>query len=516
MAISNGLEFDVIASFLEIVRTQPDYPAVVENGSVVTYRRLSELAASVASSIKPRTNLHDAPIAIIENFSAYSIAGVLGILAAGRCFCAVDPSIPPDGQTAMLDAAGVEELVATLPADPIPDVQRVLRPVWSDAELTVDQVVAPPQSSPAYILFTSGTTGVRKGAVLPRSALSTVVPELVRLYDIRPTDKVLHFTPLFWDTSLEEILPTLTQGATLVIDNYATTDLLGVLASQKVTVLNLPTSYWGEFVSDLLDSRSEIPSSLRTAVIGGEALRMDMLDKWRRLDAKHVRLVNTYGATETGMVTHAIDLTEFEVGVDGTSSSALPLGRPLPHVSQKLVDKAGREVTAAGAEGELYLSGENIALEYRGQPELTARRLPELDLGDGTRRYFRTGDIMQTDQSGCLYFRGRVDHVIKVRGIRVDITEIEAWVASHPDVRAVAVVEAMKGDHNTLIGYVVAEPNVDEQLFIGSILRYLGANVPRYLIPGRLQSVPALKYTTTRKVDRIATRRYYENEHRVH
>ncbi|MFD0891691.1 AMP-binding protein, partial [Streptosporangium algeriense] len=165
---------------------------------------------------------------------------------------------------------------------------------------------------PAYILFTSGSTGAPKPVVTPRGAVSTVTGELRALFGLTPEDRVLQFASLNWDTCLEEILPALTTGAALVFDERAHSGsfprLLRMIESERITLLDLPSAFWHELVRHLTEERAELPASVRTVVIGGEAVSPVRLADWCALGTGGVRLVNTYGCTETTLITHAADL----------------------------------------------------------------------------------------------------------------------------------------------------------------------------------------------------------------
>ncbi|MFD0823697.1 AMP-binding protein, partial [Micromonospora zhanjiangensis] len=212
---------------------------------------------------------------------------------------------------AALDAALDATLDATLepaapagPADPAGPAE--------PADLATAGLTDTDPDAPAYILFTSGSTGRPKPVVTPHRAIGSAVPALGTAFGLTAADRVLQFASLNWDTCFEEILPTLTTGATVVFDDEAYTGsfrrFLRMVDRQRLTVLDLPSAYWHELVRHLVEEPAALPDSLRLVVIGGEAVSPARLADWRRLGTDRIRLLNTYGCTETTLVTHAAEL----------------------------------------------------------------------------------------------------------------------------------------------------------------------------------------------------------------
>lgn len=246
----------------------------------------------------------------------------------------------------------------------------------------------------------------------------------------------------------------MTTGATLVIDEAAYSDsfprLLRALEQQQITVLDLSTPFWHELVRHHAADRSTLPVSLRLVVIGGEAVDPGWLAHWCRLDTEHIRLLNTYGCTETTLITHAVDIYGPRASATTVQSCAarrVPIGRPLPHVVEHI-----------GAESELYIGGPSIAYGYRGQPVETRERFATLDSGD---RFFRTGDRVAVAADGKVEMIGRRDHEVKVRGIRVDPAEVGSHLIGCPGVAGASDVGTTLAGCTALVAYVVAEADAD-------------------------------------------------------
>ncbi len=505
---------DLLDVFIEGARRNAERPAVVEHGRELSYRQLDRAVHAAALRIGARPGT----IAVWTGHTPETVVALLAVLAAGGVYCPIDPAFPPERQAAMVAAAGCAKAIG---ADPDRAAALGLEPIELDPirpepeDLETRPALAPngpnapsaPNAgadSPAYLLFTSGSTGAPKPVLTPRRAISAAVPALRELFRLTPEDRVLQFASLNWDTCFEEILPTLTAGAALVFDEAAHSGsfprLLRMVERHRITVLDLPTAFWHELVRHLAEERAALPSSLRLLVIGGEPVSPARLADWHALDTGRIRLLNTYGCTETTLITHAAELTP--------GRATAPIGRALPHVSELISE-----------EGELLIGGTALALGY-----LDLTRDPALAEAGATRfttrpgrpgRWFRTGDLVDRDAEGLLVHRGRLDHQVKVRGIRVDPAEVEAHLAGHPEVGAAAVTGATLAGRAALVAYIVPScPDTGGgadgtalQTLHTRVRAHLRARIPGHLVPSRITVVAELAHTASGKVDRAATHR---------
>ncbi|MFD7032507.1 AMP-binding protein [Streptomyces sp. NPDC059917] len=518
----------VLDPFFAIARSDPDRPAVVDNGVTVGYAQLARWAGAVADLLASRaTGGPRPPVGVVAHHGVRDIAALLGVLTAGRGYVPVADG-PPGHAEAALRAVGCRELVATAESGDLPAVDRVVRPNWGRTGAPVREAGEPVRADdPAYVLFTSGSTGAPKAASVPHGALHAVLPHLRERYGVGPDTVALNFHRADGDTSLEEILPTLLSGGLVVLDEDGEADLDRVLTEHEVTLVNLPVDYWHLYTGHLLDAGRELPRTVETVVIGGEAVRPDMLERWHRLGADGVVLLNTYGSTETALVTHTAVLSGPGAPVD--FPAGVPIGRPLPSVRQAVVALP----EAPAGTGELWLSGPQLATGYRDDPGRTADRFVTADLGGGTDRWYRTGDLVTEAPDGSLVFHGRVDHQVKIRGHRVDLLDVEEALRRLPGVTAAAAAEHTKyahteHAHTTLTAFVVLPSGAGntpadasmtaaaddgagdargDGADVGAALRaQLRRVVPAPLVPDVIVVVPALAHTRTGKVDRAATR----------
>ncbi|MFJ9454375.1 AMP-binding protein [Kitasatospora sp. NPDC101447] len=489
---------DLLDVFSDIARRNPRRPAIVHNGHALSYGRLLESANALATRLGPDPGT----VAVPALHTPETVVALLGVLTAGGTYCPVDPAFPTARRHAMAAAARCRTAVSgstgdilrlDLPSRGLPEPTEI--PGDPPGTLPANPVGSGPEHDPdrpAYILFTSGSTGQPKPVVTPRRAVAATARALGGLFDLTPEDRVLQFASLNWDTCFEEILPTLTTGAALVMDRDAHSGsfprFLRAVERERITVLDLPTAFWHELVHHLVESGDRLPSCLRLLVIGGEAAGPARLADWARLPTAAIRLLNTYGCTETTQITHAVDLAGPRApGRTWDGTTRAPIGHALPHVVERLDEQ-----------GELLIGGPAVALGYLGLPEATAARFTALDGA----RFFRTGDRMSRDPDGLLTHQGRLDGELKVRGIRVDPAEVEAHLTGHPDVTAAAVTGATAAGRTTLVAYVVARPQPPARRLDRDLLSYLRDRVPGHLVPGRITVVPHLVHTPSGKIDR--------------
>ncbi|MEU8082488.1 amino acid adenylation domain-containing protein [Micromonospora sp. NPDC049101] len=501
---------DLLDHFHRTARRLPESPAISDNGRVLSYAQLERLVRETAAEIGPQPGV----VGVRTARSADTIVRLLGVLDAGGTYCPIDPTFPVSRQQELVTASGSARI---LPAAPEPSTSgsSVDGPTDPFADSVHEAVGdpatfgAPDPDDPAYVLFTSGSTGTPKAVLTPRRAITAATRSLAELFDIGPGDRVLQFASLNWDTCFEEILPTLTSGATLVFNSEAYSGsfprFLRMVAAEGVTVLDLPTAFWHELVHYLVEDEATLPACVRLMIIGGEAASPARLADWCARDTAAIRLVNTYGCTETTLVTHAVDLYGPRTPGAGSGwdpTRRVPIGRVLPHVREHISD-----------EGELLIGGASVALGYLGLAAETAARFELLDLGDGPQRYFHTGDRVSRAVDGTLIHEGRLDSQIKVRGFRVDPGEVEAQISGHPDVAATAVAGVTVANHTTMTAYVVPRPRADTEVLGAEVLAYLRTRVPRHLVPNRIIVVPGLVYTSSGKVDRAGSHRRYGSDH---
>jgi amino acid adenylation domain-containing protein len=354
----------------------------------------------------------------------------------------------------------------------------------------------------AYVIYTSGSTGEPKGVAVSRAAVANHNQAFAELCRLSPADRVLQFHAISFDMSVEELYPVWQGGGAVVLRGEELpapgAELCRLIEREGLTVLNLPTVYWQEWVKELERSGQRMPKSLRLVNVGGEKASAERLESWRRISEGELRWLNTYGPTEA-----TVDATAYEDEQDGRRRREIPIGRPLANVRSYIMDEGMRPVPV-GVIGELYLGGAGLARGYLKRPEATAERfVPDAMSGEAGERWYRTGDLARYLADGEIEFVGRADAQVKLRGYRIELGEIERELGAVEWVRE-AVVEAREGSGGVrrLVAYVAAAEAMENGAAL--LQERLGARLPEYMVPARYVFLESLPKSVSGKVNRRA------------
>ncbi|EFE71032.1 PvdD [Streptomyces viridosporus ATCC 14672] len=471
----------------------PHAPAVVCEGTTLDYARLDALTGGLAAAlIRAGTAPGDA-VGVCVDRGVWSVAAMLAVWRAGGVYVPLDPRLPGERLRYMGEEAAVRHLVcdagtrdraAALGAVAV-DVGDVLPDPDGPRH-------APRRDDLAYVIFTSGSTGRPKAVGIEHHALDAHVATAREAFGLTARDRVLTFASTSFDASLEQILPALSTGATVLVrpdDIWAPEELAARVAAERVTVMELTPSYWTELVARL-DVLAPRLASLRLLVTGGEALPADPLERWFA-HLPGVPVVNTYGPTEAVISATAHTVTSAPAG-------RVPIGRPLGSRRAHVVDPLGEPVPP-GVPGELVLGGPELARGYLGRPALTAERFVPDPFGTPGGRLYRTGDVVRRLPGGELKFLGRNDDQVKIRGFRVEPGEAEAVLRAHPGVSGAAVVVRTLNGETALVGYAAGGGLSQE-----SLRTHCRARLPHYLVPSAFVLLDALPLTVQGKLDTAA------------
>ncbi|HEV2149832.1 MAG TPA: non-ribosomal peptide synthetase, partial [Longimicrobiaceae bacterium] len=440
----------------------------------------------------------EAPVALFLERSVDALTGILGILKAGGVLVPFDPAYPAERIADMARRAGIGVFVT---AGALRD--RGLLPAGRTVCLDADRerlaarpagppaVVLHPESA-AYVIYTSGSTGTPKGVVVSHGAALSLHAALEEsVYRGRGPLRVSVNAPLVFDGSVKQWLQLLGGHTLHVVTEEERLDpgrLLARVRGERVQVLDCtPTQLRGLFAAGL--GAAEEP--LEVVLCGGEALDPDL---WGRLAAlPGVDAFNVYGPTE-----FTVDATAARV----RDHSDPTLGRPLSGARVHLLDDRLRPVPP-GVAGELYLAGARLARGYLGGPALTAERfLPDPYPGEPGARMYRTGDLARWREDGTLEFLGRTDDQVKVRGVRVELGEIESLLREHPRVGAAAAAVYGSGGEAQIAAFFVPRGAGDGDTLAGELLGRLRERLPGFMVPAWVLPLASLPLTSSGKADR--------------
>ncbi|WP_079318994.1 non-ribosomal peptide synthetase [Microbispora sp. GKU 823] len=476
-------------------QVQPQRPAIVHAGTVVTYAELYDRARRLAAVLRTRGVTPGTFVALALERSPDLVVAALGVLLAGGAYVGTDVDEPEPRLNAILADSGAS-LVLTRAAradrfagGPVPalPVEEALA-----EEAVADEVAEALPSDAFYVVYTSGSTGRPKGVVVAHEGVSNLVAWYHQAFEVRPSDRMTQLARPSFDAWALEVWPCLSGGATLCLVETrlpeSPLDFVRWLAAEQITVCFLTTALAVEMLDQPWASHG---AALRVMLTGGEKLHRHPP---RGLP---FRLYNLYGPTETTVVATWTEVPPRASGDD----QAPPIGRPLPGLHAYVLD-AERRPVPPGTVGELYVGGVGVARGYLNRPELTAERfLPDPFVPEADARMYATGDLVRELPDGALDFVGRADDQVKLRGFRIELGEVETALNRLAGVREAVVVLHERGDR--LVGYVVPEDpgNPPEA---GELRRELGLQVPDYMVPHTVTLLEALPLTPHGKADRKA------------
>jgi amino acid adenylation domain-containing protein len=516
------VEFDqnecIHRQFEQQVSRTPDKQAVVFREQALTYEELNIRSARLAVYLQNHHDIGpDKVVAICMTPSLELMVALLAVLKAGGAYLPVDPGFPAERISFMLRDSRAAAILteqklkdafhggptALIVVDNVREPEEPIKPLEAKVH----------SHNLAYLMFTSGSTGMPKGVMVEHR---NVVNFFTGIDNLLGTDPGvwLAVTSVSFDISVLELLWTLTRGFTVVIQaaedklttegNYSTE---AQLRRHHITHLQCTPTLARTLIR--LPGTLSAMRSLRQLLLGGEPLPLSLANRLSK--ELLAEIYNMYGPTET-----TVWSTAFKLG--GVEGDSIPIGRPIANTSIYILDQRQRMVPV-GASGELYIGGQGVTRGYWNRPELTAERFISNPFSDNPQdRLYRTGDLARYRDDTTIEFLGRIDHQVKIRGFRIELGEIESVLGSHHGVQEIVVTssETPMG-HQQLVAYVVSTTR--GRTHEKEILIYARQKLPDYMIPAALVYVDSLPVTPNGKVDRKAlaalapTRKFAEANH---
>ncbi|WP_460700196.1 amino acid adenylation domain-containing protein, partial [Nocardia thraciensis] len=488
-----------------------DRIAVRHNGTAVTYRQLDEQSSRLARVLVRRGVRPETFVAVALPRSYETVLSVLAIAKAGGAHVPVDPTYPADRVLHMVtDSEAVLGITASAHVDGLPDAvdwlvlddpnARDVCAASSSAPVTDADRLAPLRSGhPAYLIYTSGSTGKPKGVTVSHAGLAAVVDHAVELLGLESGHRLLQIGSPSFDASIAEWSLALSTGATLVIapaEVVGGSALAAVLRTERVTHAVITPAVLGTLDPTGLDE-------LRAVCAVGEATSPELLARWQ----PGRTYLNGYGPTEATLG------CSFGRLVPGRR---ITVGRPVPGVSARVLDDRLHPVPP-GVAGELYVAGPGLARGYHGRAGLSAERFVADPFGAPGQRMYRTGDVVRwyAEPSLCgdasdpvsvpweLEYVGRSDFQVKVRGLRIELGEIDAVLGSHGDVaRAITVGHETAAGATALVSYAL--PAEGRVIDVAELTEHAGRSLPSYMVPAAIVVLDEIPLTPVGKLDRRA------------
>ena len=486
--------------------THPEQIAVVDGDETISYREL-DLEADLLAAEMIRLGVEPWRVVALPLDPGISyIKAIFAALKAGATFMPLDRQLPDARQQMLLRIAeptlmiGDRSQSGSLQFNDGSLIKKIDIGAIEDRSRS-QSPTSPVTSSgdPAYLLFTSGSTGEPKGVVGHHRGVVNLLDDIEKRAPLSEVARCSLWTNVGFDVSIYEIFSALTYGRTLhIVPDVLRGDpeaLFDWMVDSEIESAYLPP-----FMLEHFATRSESadgPLRLRRLLVGVEPIPQSVLGRLQRSNPG-LRIVNGYGPTEA-----TICATFYSVPREADGEARTPMGKPVQNNQAYVLDRWGG-LLPFGVPGELFIGGVGVTHGYLNQPELTADAFVEDSFSESDTALYKTGDLVRYDQDERLVFIGRVDHQIKVGGHRIEPGEIELAIASHCSIsEALVVATHTPGGSKRLAAYVI--PNGGEQqLSPSEWLDYLSQKLPRYMIPGSFIEIDRIPQTPTGKVDRTA------------
>jgi amino acid adenylation domain-containing protein len=506
------VETSIPARFEKIVSRYPDQMAIQCDDQAITYKKLNQAADRLAHYLRQHGVQAGMPVGICVTRSVEMAIGILAILKAGGAYLPLDPAYPQERLSLMLEDSRAllivtqDRLVQKLPS-------HGYRVVYVDATDTLNNPLEYTSKSQvnaghlAYVMYTSGSTGTPKGVKISHANVLKYLQAINSKLCINPNDVYLHTASFSFSSSVRQLFLPLLHGAKILIATHEQTRsprlLLELIRNRGVTVCDTIPSFWRHLIQSIELLEPELrtalhESKLRLLLFSGEILSWDIPKALVGKFGDQTRMVNIYGQTET------IGTSVYSIPTEPNSrNGTVPVGRPFAGTQIHILDSQ-RQPLPIGVEGELYVEGPCVGCGYLNRSELTAESFMTNYLSDRTTTtIYKTGDLARYLPDGSIEVIGRIDDQMKIRGIRVEMGEIEWTLGQHPAVREVVVIA--REDHNgekQLVAYVVSDR--DSSLSAGKLHWFMKEKLPEHLIPSRFVFLPKLPRTPNNKLDRRA------------
>ena len=463
-------------SIIHHAQTQPERMALIASDARFTYHEFDQATNRIANALRQRGVREGDRVALLLPRTSRLILSMFGVQKAGAAYIPCDPEYPADRVKLILEDSGAKLIITPEVAEELLQTEDTTLPQTS---LTPDDL--------AYLIYTSGSTGRPKGVMLRHEGMcnyATALPANVEAYAVaNAAESILAVTTISFDASLHEIAISLFNGLTLVLANEEQTknplDMAALIHEHHIGYLSATPSQWQTWIYS-----TEFVEAIRTVPIirfGGEKLPESLLHQMQQITPS--RILNTYGPTETTVSSNIQELTH---------ADRVTVGRPQLNVKEFVVDSDGNELPV-GVVGELYIGGRGVARGYNNLDDMTRERFIDYH---GTRIY-KSGDYAKWAPDGDVFILGRKDHQIKLRGLRIELGEVENVIARVEGVKNVVIMIRQLSGKEHLCAYFTADRLID----ITEMKAEISKSLTQYMVPTAYLQLEKMPMTPNGKTD---------------
>ncbi len=501
-AEKNGRKTDetLVGLFSKQANANPQFIAVEDGNSVLSYGELDNFSSGFAENLSKSFDIKaEKIVGLLLNRSANSIKAMLSVLKTGAAYLPLDASYPFERLKFMTSDAQVSAIICDDANRDLAESLKTDVPITNIEEIELGKSAFRAEfdeENAAYLIYTSGTTGQPKGVTATHKNLFNLALVTTKKYELTANDRVLWFSSASFDVAAEEIFPTLISGGCVVVRSdemvASNRDFWESIEKRKISVLNLPASFWEQSFTEAKDEGIFAPETLRLMIAGSEPISPAAVKNWHEFTDRSIKLFNAYGPTETTVTATLYDVSDFQ------NEARMPIGAAIENIETFVLDSS-LEPLPRGFIGEIYIGGAGVTRGYHKRAELTAEKfVPHpFSASDGERLY-RTGDLARILPNGAIDLLGRSDSQVKIRGFRIETAEIEAQIKRTAGVReAVVAVSKNEADEPQLVAYLSTNAaNFD----VETLRNNLKKTLPNYMIP-RLVLLEKLPHLPNGKID---------------
>ncbi len=483
---SDHLETTICGLIAKRVLEYPERTAIIDGETKIDYKSLMKRANEVAGELGHRGVEQGSFVGVCMNRSWELLATLIGVMQAGCAYVPLDPAYPQDRVRYMLEHS--RAVAAIVDSDDTANLCSEVRElVWTNTLGNhTDSSVRSTANDLAYVIYTSGSTGRPKGVAVEHRSVVYMRQSMRELFSDEELKGVFAGASVCFDTSVMEIMGTLSLGGTVILAENAL-ELTKLPALDQVRTCVMVAS-----AMQALLATERLPNGIKCLVFGGEALKRSLVEQVYAQNP-NLRVLNAYGPTEDTVYSTIAEVLR--------DTKVVTIGKSVPNSRAYILDDAMQPVSA-GVAGELYLAGSKLARGYLYDEALTKERFIEMQPSDliPDNRLYKTGDLCSWTENEEIEFLGRVDQQVKIRGFRIELEEIESTLESMPGIDAVAAAAVDGGiGQKILVVYVVSR---DETVTEARIKSYLSKLLPKYMVPQVVKYLKALPFLPNDKLDR--------------